>query len=153
VAVVDKDGRLAEPWQPPVEDQPTADVAREWLLLGWWALSDVGKHLGRSSLHEAVDRLAETRQQALRLHAVGEGTPFPSFGIVSLLDFPPYRLPDGLDATYALPTDRAAVLAAALAAADLLEGAAERAGQRLGVSLATPWADAARRRLLAVDRP
>lgn len=152
LAVVDKDGRLAEPWQPPVEDQPNADVAREWLLLGWWALRDVAKHLGRGSLHEAVERLAEARQQALRLHATGEGTPFPSFGLVSLLDFPPYLLPDGIDATYALPTSRVAVLAAARATADLLDAAAARAGQRIGAPLATPWADTARRQLLAADR-
>ncbi|MBA2280430.1 MAG: hypothetical protein H0W25_04220 [Acidimicrobiia bacterium] len=35
VAVVDKDGRLAEPWRPPVEEPPSPAEAREWLLLAW----------------------------------------------------------------------------------------------------------------------
>ncbi|MGQ0615750.1 MAG: hypothetical protein ACT4PW_01970 [Acidimicrobiia bacterium] len=150
VAVVDKDGRLESPWTPPVEDVPTPDVAREWLMLGWWALSDVAKYLRRESVFEAVERLVEARQQALRLYAVGERTPFPSFGLVSLLDFPPYRLPERLGATYSLPRQRGEVLRAALATADLLEDAGRDAAQTLGSVLSTPWADAARLRLAAV---
>ena len=120
VAVVDKDGRLAEAWSPPAEAPPSPEEAREWLLLGWWALSDVAKYVRRGSMFEAVERLTEARQQALKLHAAAAGVPFPSFGLVSLLDFPPYELPPGLAATYATPDSKQDVLAAALAIADLL---------------------------------
>ena len=133
VSVVDKDGNLDQPWSPPVEGPPSAAEAREWLLLGWWALSDVAKYARRGSLFEAVERLTEARQQALKLHAAAARVPFPSFGLVSLLDFPPYELPPNLAATYATPTSAHEVLAAASAVADLLP--------------ASPWEDTARARL------
>lgn len=153
VAVVDKDGRLADPWRPPVEDPPSVALAREWSMLGWWALSDVAKYVRRSSLHEAVERLAESRQQALRLYAVGQRTPFPAFGIVSLLDFPPFEVPSGLSDTYALPETASGVLAAARSVADLLEASAGAAGAALGASITTGWAKTARSRLAAAGTP
>lgn len=151
VAVVDKDGRLATPWQPPVEHPPAPEVAREWLLLGWWALSDVAKYARRGALFEAVERMAEARQQALRLRATADGVPFPSFGLISMLDFPPFEVPDELAATYALPTDRDAVLAAANVVADLLDDAAAGAAQALDAPVATSWAGIARSRLAAAN--
>lgn len=138
VAVVDKDGDLAEPWSPPVEGPPSPAEAREWLMLGWWAVSDVAKYARRGSLFEAVERLTEARQHALRLHAAAAGVPFPSFGLVSLLDFPPFELPPGLAATYATPTSVDEVLAAARAIADLLPP--------------SPWEAPARERLGGVSR-
>lgn len=147
VAVVDKDGHLSTPWQPPVERPPTVDDAREWLMLGWWALSDVAKYLARDSLFEAVERMVEARQQTLKLYAVGAATPFPSLGLVSLLDFPPHTAPDGLLRTYATPSTVTEVLSAAVAIADLLEACARSAGYALGAELATSWASIARRRL------
>jgi hypothetical protein len=149
VAVVDKDGRLATPWRPPVELPPSPETARQWLLLGWWALGDVAKYVARGSLFEAAERLAEARAQALRLHATGSGTPFPGFGLVSLLDFPPFELPEQLATTYPRPVGTGEVRAAAVAVADLLDDAARRAGDALGTTLATPWAAATRRRLAA----
>lgn len=151
VAVVDKDGRLTSPWRPPVEGTPTAKEAREWLMLGWWALSDVAKHLQRGSLFEAVERLNEVRQQALRLHAAGSATPFPSFGLVSLLDYPPYEAPADLIHTYAVPHSRADIVAAAGAAADLLEQSAARTEVLIGQPLATAWAAIARTRLAEAE--
>jgi hypothetical protein len=49
IAVVDKDRRLTRPWQPPAEDAPSPALAREWLMLGWWALSDVAKYRRETS--------------------------------------------------------------------------------------------------------
>ena len=62
VAVVDKDGNLAQSWTPPVANPPTAAEAREWLLLGWWALSDVAKYVRRRSFppYELPPNLAAT---------------------------------------------------------------------------------------------
>jgi hypothetical protein len=149
IAVVDKDGHLSQPWSPPAEDAPTAATAREWLMLGWWALSDVAKYLRRGSLFEAVDRMVEARQQALRLHAVARGVPFPSFGLVSLLDFPPFEVPDRLADTYAVPASPTEVLARARSIADLLDASARAAGRALGTELTTPWAACARARFAA----
>jgi len=109
------------------------------------------EYLRRNSLFEALDRLVEARQQALRLRATGDGVPFPSFGLISMLDFPPFRAPDELASTYALPTQRADVLRAANTVADLLDEAAHRAARTIGAPLSTPWADTARRRLASVS--
>lgn len=147
IAVVDKDARLAVPWRPPVADPPTVDEAREWMMLGWWALSDVAKYLRRGSLFEAVERIGEARQQALRLFAVARRIPYPAFGLVSLLDAEPGELPDGLDRTYCVPNDPGAVAAAAHATADLLEMASTSASEVLQAKLATAWSDTTRRRL------
>lgn len=138
VAVVDKDGRLATSWRPPVADPPSPDEAREWLMLGWWAISDVIKYLKRGSVFEAIERLGEARRQALRLFAVGRHVPYPSFGLVSLLDFPPFELPAGLAATYC-PADPRAALAAAQATATLLRDASGLVSHVLGTEVRTGW--------------
>lgn len=101
-------------------------------------------------MFEAVERLNEVRQQALRLHTAGCATPFPSFGLVSLLDHPPYEPPAELIHTYAVPGSRADVIAAAAAAADLLEESAARAEVRIEQPLTTAWAAIARTRLAEV---
>jgi hypothetical protein len=147
VAVVDKDGRLAAPWRPGGADPPAPGVAREWAMLGWWAISDVAKYLRRGSLHEAVERIAEARQHALRLYATGVAVPYAAFGLVSLLDFPPYELPAGLDRTYCTPDDPDAVVAAAEATAGLLQEASGAAATALGIPLDTAWSESARARL------
>lgn len=153
VALVDKDARLTSPWQPPVEGPPAAEEAREWLMLGWWALSDTAKYVARGSLFEAVDRMADARQQALKLYAAGQQVPFPSFGLVSLLDFPPYEVPEQLSRTYATPSGAVEVVAAAEAVADLLEQAAQAAGNALNAEIATSWRSIARRRLERAVQP
>lgn len=147
VAVVDKDGILATPWRPSVAGPPEPGQAREWVLLGWWALSDTAKHLRRGSLHEAAERLHEARAQALRLFAVAEGVPYPAFGLVSLLDFPPFELPSTLSETYPVPRTTADVLLPARRVADLLYSATIGAGTAMGIDLATPWEGLARTRL------
>lgn len=148
VALVDKDGLLADVWTPPVAEA-TADQAREWTMLGWWALSNVAKYVRRASLFEAVAALADARAHALRLFAVARGIPYPAFGLTSLLDFEPFELPDELRATYALPSQPDAVIDAAWAVSDLLGAGAADVGRKFGVDLATAWAGIARARLRA----
>lgn len=152
VALADKDGRLATPWRPPVADPPTPQEAREWVLLAWWAISDVAKYLARGALYEATERLTEARQHALQLWTAGRGIPYPAFGLVSLLDFPPYEVPAALTRTYCVPDDAAAVRAAADAVAQLVRDATASAETALRAALGTPWADIAERRL-AAPRP
>lgn len=149
IAVVDKDARLAVPWRPPVADPPTASEAREWAMLGWWAVSDVAKYLRRGSLFEAAERISEARQQALRLFAAARRVPYPAFGLVSLLDSELGGLPDSLERTYCVPDAPAAVAAAASATADLLEMASASSAEVLQVKIDTAWSGIARRRLAA----
>jgi hypothetical protein len=149
IAIVDKDARLAVPWRPPVADPPTVSEAREWAMLGWWALSDVAKYLRRGSLFEAAERIGEARQQALRLFAAARRVPYPAFGLVSLLDWEPGELPDSLDRTYCVPDTPAAVAAAATATADLLETAGASISEVLQAKIDTAWSGIARRRLAA----
>jgi len=150
LAVVDKDGRLVQPWRPRVADPPDAGQAREWAMFAWWALSDAAKYLRRGSPYEAAERVAEARTQALRLVAVARRVAYPSFGLPSLLDADPPALPDGLAGTYGLPADPASLRAAALATAALLRNAAAGAGEVLGADLDTVWAAKADARLAAL---
>jgi hypothetical protein len=73
--------------------------------------------------------------------------PYAVFGLTSLLDFPPFELPDGLGATYAVPDDPDAVRAAAHATADLLESASALAAASLDAALDSPLGPVVRRRL------
>jgi hypothetical protein len=130
---------------------PGPEQAREWVLLGWWALSDTAKHLRRGSLYEAVERLHEARAQALRLLAAARGVPYPAFGLVSLLDFPPFEVPSTLHETYPAPRATGDVLLAARRVADLLHSHAVEVGSSLGVDLTTPWEGLGRSRLDQVD--
>lgn len=152
VALVDKDAMLVEPWRPPVADPPGLREAREWVMLGWWAVSDAAKYLRRGSLYEAVERISEGRQHALRLFAAARGIPYPSFGLVSLLDFAPFELPESLEQTYCIPDDRAAVRRAAEATAALLTSGSQDAADALSLDLETPWAEIARKRVAAAAR-
>ena len=148
LALCDKDGQLATAWRPPAADPPSAAQAREWTMLGWWAISDVAKYLRRASWYEAAERVGEARQQALRLFAAARRVPYPVFGLVSLLDTEPAELPRGLDRTYCEPTGPEPVAAAALATADLLAAAAADAAVVLQADLDTAWEATARRRLV-----
>ena len=105
-----------------------------------------------SALYEAVERITEARHHALRLIDVGRGVEYPSFGLVSLLDFAPHELPESLVATYCSANDPLAVHAAAEETAHLLEWATSEAEATIGRSLQTPWADSAERRLTEAGR-
>jgi hypothetical protein len=144
-----KDGDLQHLVEPPADltQSRTRDQLREWTMLGWWAASDIAKYLQRGSLFEAAARVECVREQALRLHAFAIGVPDPTYGLTSLLDYPPFELPAGLADTYCRPDDRASVVAAAHAAEALLTSAAEHAARRGSTDLTTPWAITAQRRL------
>ena len=74
-------------------------------MLGWWALSDAARYScdgARSTRpsNESAKR-ASTRLR-LRLPSPNR-IPYPSFGLVSLLDFEPRdRVPDSLEQTYCI---------------------------------------------------
>lgn len=138
IVLHDPDGRLAEERIVPLATGTAEDV-RSWEVLGWESLANVAKYLERESPWEALAQLTEARDLALRLWAAGQQVPYPAFGLTSLLDAEPPRLPDGLDAT-AARADLAELQAAAVACADLLRMAADRARRRLAAGEESPMA-------------
>jgi hypothetical protein len=116
----------------PASISATADDVRAWEVLGWELLANVAKYLARGSTWEALERLHDARAMALRLHAVAEGVTYPGFGLTSLLDADPPRLPDGLEATVS-GLAPGALRAAALACCELLRRAAAGARSRLEI--------------------
>ena len=147
ISIVDKDQRLAVATTPPARLPPSIDVAREWVVLGWWAIATADKYVRRNSLFEAVHAIDEARTQALRLWATGRGVPYAAFGLTSLLDFPPFELPQELIATYAVPDDVDNVAAANRATANLLAAASTSASAALGADVASPLAPMVQGRL------
>ena len=139
-AIVDKDQRLTEAMTPPARLPPTAEMAHEWVVLGWWAIATADKYVRRGSLFEAVQAIDEARRHALQLWAAARRVPYAAFGLTSLLDFPPFELPDGLAATYATPADVAAVARANRATAHLLTQASVAASAVLDVDVTSPLA-------------
>jgi hypothetical protein len=130
IVLYDLDGRLAEEREVPSAAATPSDV-RAWEVLGWELLANVDKYLERGSAWEALARLDQARDLALRLWAAGEDVPYPGFGLTSLLDADPPILPAGLDAT-AARADLGELAAAAGACAELLRNASARAHERIG---------------------
>lgn len=130
IVLYDPDGMLAKE-RVVAAATATLDDVRTWELLGWESLANVAKYLRRGSRWEALGRLTEARDHALRLWAAAEGVPYPLFGLTSLLDAEPPHLPEDLDAT-AARADLAELAAAARACAELLRAASARARKRLG---------------------
>ncbi len=96
VLLYDADGRaLTEFEQPPV----TPVQVREWAFNGWACLADVGKYLRRGSAWEALERLHQARAELWRLLAVSYDIPNPQYGVTSILDFAPDRMPEDLAVT------------------------------------------------------
>lgn len=133
VVLLDRADRLGSTFTPG-SWQASPDSCEGWLFDGWEALSNVAKYLRRGSLHEAFDQLSRARADVFRLWAAGEGIPYPTFGVTSLLDEPGATLPPAIKSTYALP-EAAPLLAAALALTDLLPAAAEHAQPGLDTPL------------------
>jgi hypothetical protein len=100
----------------------TPGQVREWAFLGWCALADLGKYLRRGSPWEALARLEEARAQLWRLQAAAGRVAQPQYGLTSILDFAPGRVPAEMAATVA-GLDPAALLAAARRAGRLLSEA------------------------------
>lgn len=118
-ALVDRSGRLSQPYEPPVL-RATDEQRREWAFLAWWALSDVAKHAGRGLVWRALEALHEARTGAWRLHAAVAGIDYPSFGAVSAenADVP---APPGIELTLPAAAAPDAIFAAARALAVVLE--------------------------------
>ena len=131
IVLYDPGGRLAAE-RRPASMQAGADDVRAWELLGWELLANVSKYLARGSVWEALERLHDARGMVLRLYAAAEGVTYPGFGLTSLLDAAPPRLPDGLEATVSglEPDD---LRAAALACGELLRREAASARGRLEI--------------------
>jgi len=146
IAVVDKDQRLAVTITPPARLPPAVELAREWVVLGWWAIATADKYVRRRSLFEAVHAIDEARSHALKLWAAGQAVPYAVFGLTSLLDFPPFELPDNLATTYCTPVDVHAVAAANRSTADLLDTACRLATAALGADLVSPLSQVVRER-------
>jgi hypothetical protein len=147
LALVDKDDRLVDAVTPAACLPPAAELAREWAVLGWWAIATADKYVRRGSLFEAVHAIDEARTHALRLWAAGRGVPYAAFGLTSLLDFPPFELPDDLVSTYCVPIDVSAVAAANRVTANLLDAACRAASTALGADITSPLSPVVRGRL------
>ncbi|HYI67218.1 MAG TPA: hypothetical protein VEW95_09860 [Candidatus Limnocylindrales bacterium] len=138
IVLHDPDGRLAAERRVSVAIATAADM-RAWEVLGWEALANVAKYLARGSAWEALARLHEARDLALRLWAAGDGVPYPLFGLTSLLDVDPPRLPDGIKGTSAR-AELEELATAARACAELLRDASGRARARVGAGQESPMA-------------
>ena len=147
IVLVDKDHQLDREVTPARRLPPSVEEAREWAVLGWWAVATAGKYVRRRSLFEAVHAIDEARTYALRLWAAGHSIPYAAFGLTSLLDFPPFELPALLLSTYAVPDDPSNVAAANVAVADLLVDACAAASVALHADISSPLASPTRRRL------
>lgn len=154
VPIVDKDHDLADLVAAPdgLIEARTQRQAREWTMLGWWAVADIAKYLARDSLFEAAARIEAVREEALRLRAFAQQIPDPIYGLTSLLDYPPFQIPPDLAATYCDPGDRASVVGASRAVAGLLTGASRWASDVHGLNLSTGWERSARQRLEAATQ-
>ncbi len=71
IPVVNKDHRLVVAITPPIRLPPSVEMARESVVLGWWAIATADKYVRRGSLFEAVHAIDEARRHALRLWAAG----------------------------------------------------------------------------------
>lgn len=91
----------------------TPAQVREWAFNGWACLADVGKYLRRGSPWEALERLHQARAEFWKLLATSYGVPNPQFGVTSILDFAPDRMPAELAGTVS-PLDISDLLASAL---------------------------------------
>jgi hypothetical protein len=134
VVLHDPDRRLADERIMPAATASATDV-HAWELLGWESLANLAKYLERGSAWEALARLDQARDLALRLWAAAEGVSYPLFGLTSLLDADRPTLPDGLEAT-AARADLDELAVAARACAELLRLAGARARRRVGIAAA-----------------
>jgi hypothetical protein len=136
VVLYDPDGIRAAKWAPtPV----TSKQVREWAFNGWACLADVGKYLRRGSAWEALERLHQARAEYWRLLATSHDVPNPQYGITSLLDFAPDRVPARLALTTS-DVDLARLLRAARQLAEELAGVGSELKPELAAVLPVPMA-------------
>jgi hypothetical protein len=131
VVLYDQDDQVVVSFeQRPV----TAAQAREWAFGCWCALIDIGKYLRRGSSWEALQRLQDARAQLWRVWAAGFDVPNPQYGLTSVLDFAPGRLPADMQATVS-DLDLWRLLRAAQSLAAQLTDACEHLGPDLRATL------------------
>ncbi|WP_298327362.1 hypothetical protein [Haloactinopolyspora sp.] len=124
-ALLDRTGRLAEPYVPDVATAKP-ERQREWAFLAWWALTDVAKHAKRGSVWRAVESLHEARTHAWRLHAARADLDYPAFGVISV-ENAAAAVPTEMGAT--LPAaDPSSIIAAAVRLSRVLDRLTESAG-------------------------
>jgi hypothetical protein len=117
VALYDEDALIET---RPYREPPAPAQVREWAFHAWCALADTGKYLRRGSPWEALNQLNNAREQLWRLQAVAGGVPDPQFGVTSILDFAPERVPPEMASTVA-DLDQARLISAAQLTATLLD--------------------------------
>ncbi|HET9894412.1 MAG TPA: hypothetical protein VFQ44_05715 [Streptosporangiaceae bacterium] len=122
------------------EHRPVTPIqVREWAFNGWACLADVGKYLRRGSPWEALERLHQARAEFWRLLAASYRVPNPQYGVTSILDFAPDRMPAELAGTVA-PLDLDGLLAAARALASRLSTVGDLLDPELSATLPTAMA-------------
>lgn len=129
VVLLDRDGRLAQPFTPEV-DKVDGDQVREWAFLGWVALADCAKYLDRGSLWEARSQLGAARDRIWSLWAAAKGARYPVFGLSQVLDRDPGDLPAGIERTVAEAPGPQPLREAACAAAEVLSAVSALAAAR-----------------------
>jgi hypothetical protein len=134
------------------QDPVTREQAREWAFGGWCALADFGKYLRRGSAWEALQRLNDARGQVWQLWAAGYAIPNPQYGLTSILDFAPERIPPGMAATVS-DLDPGRLLAAARSLARLLAEAGEHLPRDHRTALPARMAAFVTADLAAIDLP
>lgn len=104
VVLYDADDQIVLDTERP---EVTPEQLREWAFHGWCRLADLGKYVRRRSLWEALECLHQARGHLWRLWAVALGVREPQYGITSILDYAPDKVPDSVEATVAdLDPDR-----------------------------------------------
>jgi hypothetical protein len=104
----------------------TIEEVRDWSQAAWTRLGGCAKYLARGSLWEALEMLHLARTDAWRLWAVAHHIADPQYGLTAVLDTPSAPLPPNISGT--VPRlDRAEIMRAALACADLLDATWPRA--------------------------
>ena len=149
ISIVDKDGGLTDLVivAADVAERRRRAQAREWTMLGWWAVSAAAKYIARRSMFEAALAIDAARGHALCLAALAQDVRDPQYGLVSILDDAGGRLPDGLPATYGRPDHADEIHRAGVAVAGVLAAAVHAVEQRFALDLDTPWAALATSRL------
>ena len=148
VVLHDPDDRVRGEARP---EYATIEEVRDWSSAAWTRLGGCAKYLARGSLWEALEMLHLARTDAWRLWAVAHHVADPQYGLTAVFDTPDTPLPPKISST--VPhLDRAEIIRAAIACADLLDAVWPRATSAVSDEKVKPAALAGwmRRRLAAL---
>ena len=134
VVLLDRDGRLSEPFTPNA-DVVDGQCVHEWTVLGWIALANCSKYLERGSLWEAQAQLVVARDRIWALWAAAKGARYPVFGLSQVLDRDPDDLPGGIEQTVPDRPGSEALRDASHAAAGVLTAVSTLAAARYPTEL------------------